>query len=66
MKNIWAQLSRFAEYGDLKKLHTMVVPEIAKFEQKIINSETSLKSFEHILRNFDEVLQTKSNKVTVD
>ena len=31
-----------------------------------MNSETSLKSFEHILRNFDEVLQTKSNKVTVD
>ena len=25
-------LTRFAEYGDLKKLHAIVVPEIAKFE----------------------------------
>jgi len=38
MKNIWAQFSRFAEYDDLKKLHTIVIPEIAKFEQKIMDS----------------------------
>ena len=46
IKNVWDQLGRFAEYDDLKKLHTLVVPEIAKFEHKIIMSEKSLKSFE--------------------
>ena len=29
---IWAYFQRFAEYKDLKKLHTIVIPEIAKFE----------------------------------
>jgi hypothetical protein len=34
---IWAHFQRFAEYGDLKDLYNKVLPEIAKFEQKIIN-----------------------------
>ena len=38
MKTVWEQFGRFAEYDDLKKLHTMVIPEIAKFEHKIIES----------------------------
>ena len=56
MKSVWDQLGRFAEYDDLKKLHSLVVPEIAKFEHKIIQSEKTLKSFEQMLRNFDEVI----------
>ena len=37
IKPIWKYLDRFALYEDLKNLHNMVIPEIAKFEQKIIN-----------------------------
>ena len=37
MHKVWDQFQRFAEYKDLKHLHAIVIPEIAKFEQKIIN-----------------------------
>ena len=30
--DIWDHFQRFAEYKDLKQLHTIVIPEIAKFE----------------------------------
>ena len=32
---IWRYLKRFAEYEDLKDLRNRIIPEIAKFEQKI-------------------------------
>ena len=32
---VWKQFQRFAEYDDLKKLHTLVVPEVAKFETMV-------------------------------
>ena len=32
IKPIWKHLERFALYEDLKHLHNMVIPEIAKFE----------------------------------
>ena len=66
VKDIWAQLHRFAEYNDLKKLHSIVIPEIAKFEQKIIESQTRFDQFEQMIKSFDEAIQMKSNKVTVD
>jgi hypothetical protein len=50
---MWRQFDRFAEYDDLKKLHGMVVPEIAKFEQKIYESEKKIESYKLILSNFD-------------
>ena len=34
---IWDQFQRFAEYKDLKHLHSLVVPEISKFEIKLID-----------------------------
>lgn len=37
LTKIHAQFQRFAEYKDLKTLHELVVPEISKFEQRIIN-----------------------------
>ena len=36
----WKHFQRFAEYSDLKSLHNKVIPELAKFEQKIINFES--------------------------
>jgi len=35
-QRIWKHFQRFAEYEDLKDLYQKVVPEIAKFEQKMI------------------------------
>lgn len=34
---IWRHFQRFAEYNDLKDLYSMCIPELAKFEQKLIN-----------------------------
>lgn len=36
-KKIWDYFKRFADYSDLKDLYNRVIPEIAKFEQKIID-----------------------------
>lgn len=36
----WRQLKRFAEYEDLKDLYNRVMPEIFKFESKIIDFES--------------------------
>ena len=33
---VFDQLKRFAEYEDLKQLHKLVIPEISKFESKIM------------------------------
>lgn len=61
-----AQLKRFAEYEDLKKLHTLVIPEISKFETKLSDYDRKLQGIDLIIRNFDEIIQTKSNKVTIE
>ena len=63
---IKAQFSRFAEYKDLKHLHAMVIPEIAKFEQKVLNCNENIARYEEIIRGFDEVIQTKSSKISYD
>jgi hypothetical protein len=57
---------RFAEYKDLKHLHSMVIPEIAKFEQKILSCNENIARYQEIIRGFDEVIQTKSSKISVD
>ena len=32
LKPLWQHLERFALYDDLKNLHSIVIPQIAKFE----------------------------------
>jgi hypothetical protein len=32
LNKVWDHFQRFAEYKDLKHLHGIVIPEIAKFE----------------------------------
>ena len=66
LTKIWDHFQRFAEYTDLKHLHTIVIPEIAKFEQKIIVYQKKLDQYDEILRNYDEVIQTKSSKTVLD
>ena len=44
----------------------MVIPEIAKFEQKILTCNENIARYEEIIRGFDEVIQTKSSKISHD
>ena len=66
LTKVWDHFQRFAEYKDLKHLHTIVIPEIAKFEQKIMVYQKKLDQYDEIIRNYDEVIQTKSNKTVMD
>lgn len=52
-RRIWRHFQRFAEYSDLKELYGKCVPQIAKFEQKIINQADLLEKFNQILLKFD-------------
>ena len=36
-KRIWRHFQRFAEYNDLKDLYNKCIPELVRFEQKIID-----------------------------
>ena len=40
-KKIWEQFQRFAEYTDLKDLYQKCIPELAKFEQKMMDHEVN-------------------------
>ena len=48
-QKIWNQFDRFCLYDDLKDLHSKVIPEIAKFENKIINHNLSIEKQNLIL-----------------
>tara|TARA_B110000285_G_C14915810_1_gene510153 strand:+ start:668 stop:847 length:180 start_codon:yes stop_codon:yes gene_type:complete len=56
LAKIYGQFNRFAEYGDLKNLHTLVIPEISKFESKLMDCYAKLDGYDSILRNFDEII----------
>ena len=66
MKNdgqqIYRHFKRFAEYEDLKELYSKVVPEIAKFEGKLIEFTYQNQQTENIIRRFDENLTNKADK----
>ena len=65
-KKIWDQFQRFAEYSDLKDLYQKCIPQLAKFEQKMINYENDFKRIEDIVCDFDKHLLTKANKIQFD
>ena len=65
-KRIWRHFQRFAEYNDLKELYSKCVPEIARFEQKIIDFNLEIDKNYLIIRRFDENLATKVEKCTID
>ena len=41
--NIWKHFDRFALYNDLKDLYGKTIPELVKFEQKIINFQAEFE-----------------------
>ena len=64
-KRIWRHFQRFAEYNDLKELYSKCIPQLAKFEQKIIDSADRIEQFNHIILQFDKELAKKSDKASV-
>lgn len=41
---MWRNFQRFAEYSDMKALYDKCVPEIAKFEQRLIDFKSDIES----------------------
>ena len=65
MVKIWKHFERFALYSDLKELHNLVIPEIGKFENRIISFNTEIEKTNLIIEQFDHSIAQKSNKVTL-
>ena len=61
-QKIWKEFQFYSRHDDLKNLYRIVNPEIAKFEQKIMDFGGEIEKFKLIIRRFDEDLSTKSNK----
>jgi hypothetical protein len=59
---IWKEFSKYSCHDDLKDLYKIVNPEIAKFEQKIMDYSGDTEKMKIIIRRFDEDLAMKSNK----
>ena len=64
-KKIWDYFQRFAEYSDLKDLYGKCIPELAKFEQKMINQQNEFQRMEEVIARFDQHLTTKASKMNV-
>ena len=61
-KVIWSHLQRFCYYDDLKELNNKFLPELAKFEQTIVDFKQENARMNEALRTFDEALLQKSSK----
>lgn len=64
-QKIWRNFQRFAEYSDFKSLYNKCIPEISRFEQRLIDFDASLKQQELILHRFDELVTIKADKVSI-
>ena len=64
-QRLWKHFQRFCEYEDLKDLYSKVVPEIAKFEEKLLGFEATIEQNQTIIRQFDENLSFKSDKIAL-
>jgi hypothetical protein len=64
-KKIWDQFQRFCEYSDLKELYSKCIPELAKFEAKMVDHQTGYQRMEDIIARFDKLLTEKASKVSV-
>lgn len=53
-------------YDDLKDLYKKVIPQLAKFEQKMINYDTEYTKITQVIARFDENLLKKANKQSLD
>ena len=64
-QRIWKHFQRFCEYEDLKDLYSKVLPEIVKFESKLIDYSCELDKLNEIIKRFDECLIAKCDKYSL-
>lgn len=62
-QRIWDNFQQYAYYDDLKDLYAKTMPEIKKFEDKIVQFGVDLEKIDIILRRFDEVITEKASKM---
>ena len=62
-QRIWKHFQRFSEYNDLRDLYNKVIPEIAKFEEKILVFGSEIEMIRVIIRKFDENITNKCDKL---
>ena len=65
-KRLWRHFQRFAEYEDLRDLYRRCIPEILKFEQKLIDFEQNQSKLNLIMRSFDEFITLKADKISIN
>jgi hypothetical protein len=62
-QQIWDHFNKFAFYEDLKDLYNRTLPELARFEERLIKFNSHLEKNDIILRRFDEIISEKSSKL---
>ena len=61
-KNIWNNFGRYSLYDDLKELYKKTVPEIKRFEERLVQFTIEMAKADSIMRRFDEILTEKASK----
>ena len=64
LKPLWKNFERFSLYSDFRELYNKVLPEINKFETRIIQLSENMERNNEIVREFDSLISQKTNKVT--
>jgi hypothetical protein len=62
---LWNNFRKYCKFDDLKDLYSKTVPEIQKFEQKIIDFTQEMEKNKFMIRRFDEVLSEKASKLNI-
>ena len=65
-QRLWRQYQRFAEYEDLRDLYNKCIPEISKFEGKLIEIQGDIEKSNMIIRQFDENIILKADKTSIN
>lgn len=65
-QHIWAHFENYAMYEDFKELYRKTIPELAKFEQQILNFHAEQERARLIIRGFDYAMTGKANKSVMD
>ena len=63
VRRIWDNFANYALYDDLKDLYAKTMPEIKKFEDRIIQFSLDLEKIDIIMRRFDEIMTEKASKM---
>lgn len=62
-ERLWQNFERYALYEDLKDLYSKTVPEIQRFEDRLIRFALEVEQAQIIVRRFDEVLNEKASRL---